>query len=81
MRVLLTEFLSGWLGGPALYIERKGSPCLHHAHAPFVIDAAAAEQWRACMDRAMVAAGLHEAYGEMLGPAFHGMTEMLRNDG
>ena len=39
MRLSLFEFLSGWLGGPSLFIERHGSPCLTGAHKPFKIDA------------------------------------------
>ena len=49
MRVALFEFLSGWLGGPPLYLQRAGSPCLTAAHAPFPIDVTARDMWLACM--------------------------------
>lgn len=42
-------FLSGWLGGPPLYVERKGHPRLRARHLPFAVNADAAEQWMACM--------------------------------
>ncbi len=30
----LFEFLSGWFGGPALYVAKKGHPRLRMRHAP-----------------------------------------------
>ena len=30
-------FLSGWLGGPNLYVERYGHPMLRRRHLPFPI--------------------------------------------
>ena len=46
-------FLSGWLGGPQLYVERKGHPRLRARHLPFPIDTSEAEQWMLCMRRAL----------------------------
>jgi len=46
-------FLSGWLGGPPLYVERYGHPRLRARHLPFPIDTAAAEAWMRCMGRAL----------------------------
>ena len=52
-RQKLFEFLSGWLGGPPLYVEKYGHPRLRRRHFPFAIDRAAAEAWMACMDHAL----------------------------
>ncbi len=52
-RQKLYEFLSGWLGGPQLYIEKHGHPRLRARHMPFPIDEDAARQWLGCMARAM----------------------------
>ena len=52
-REKLFEFLSGWLGGPNLYIEKRGHPRLRARHLPFAIDAAAVDAWLACMTRAL----------------------------
>lgn len=79
MRLSLFEFLSGWLGGPSLFIERHGSPCLTGAHKPFKIDAAARDQWMKCMNQAMVDIEIDEKYRNMLTPAFERMAEMMRN--
>ncbi|WP_206931517.1 group II truncated hemoglobin [Roseococcus thiosulfatophilus] len=48
----LFEYLSGWLGGPPLYVERHGSPMLRrrHLHAP--IGAEEVRRWLLCFHRA-----------------------------
>ena len=45
----LFEFLSGWMGGPQLYMERKGHPRLRMRHIPFDIGSDEAEEWLRCM--------------------------------
>ena len=52
-RQKLFEFLSGWMGGPSLYMEKHGHPRLRMRHAPFAVDHAAAVAWMACMDEAL----------------------------
>jgi hemoglobin len=52
-RQKLFEFLSGWLGGPQLYIERRGHPRMRLRHLPFAIGTAEAEEWLRCMGDAM----------------------------
>ncbi len=49
----LFKFLSGWLGGPNLFIEEFGHPMLRARHLPFVIGEAERDQWMLCMDKAM----------------------------
>lgn len=49
----LFEFLSGWLGGPSLYVAKHGHPRLRMRHAPFAVDASARAAWMACMDVAL----------------------------
>ncbi|NIS29878.1 MAG: group II truncated hemoglobin, partial [Actinobacteria bacterium] len=52
-REKLFQFLSGWLGGPPLYVERYGHPRLRRRHFPFTIGEREAEQWMLCMRRAI----------------------------
>ncbi|HBQ13700.1 MAG TPA: globin [Myxococcales bacterium] len=52
-REKLFWFLSGWLGGPPLYVEKKGHPRLRARHLPFTIDDAARDQWMLCMRQAL----------------------------
>lgn len=79
MRSSLFEWLSGWLGGPAFYAQRKGTVCITGAHMPFRIDADAADQWVACMTRALVETEVPERYVEALLPNFRNIATMLRN--
>ena len=54
-RQKLYEFLSGWMGGPQLYFERRGHPRLRLRHMPFPINTHAAEEWVRCMSQALAA--------------------------
>ena len=49
----LFKFLSGWLGGPNLFVEEYGHPRLRARHFPFPIGTAERDQWMLCMDRAL----------------------------
>jgi hemoglobin len=52
-RQSLFDFLSGWFGGPPLYIEKKGHPRLRMRHMPFAIGPAERDQWMLCMRTAL----------------------------
>ena len=45
----LFMFLSGWLGGPNLFMEKYGHPRLRARHLPFEIGKAERDQWMLCM--------------------------------
>jgi hemoglobin len=47
------EFLSGWLGGPALYEKKYGHPRLRARHLPFTVDNQMKQQWMYCMGKAL----------------------------
>jgi len=49
----LFMFLSGWLGGPQLFVEKFGHPRLRARHLPFTIGATERDQWLLCMRQAM----------------------------
>lgn len=46
-------FLSGWMGGPPLYVERFGHPRLRARHLPFPIGESERDQWLMCMNKAL----------------------------
>src|SRR6185312_10181362 len=46
-------FLTGWLGGPDLYVERFGHPRLRMRHFPYAIGIRERDQWLTCMGLAM----------------------------
>jgi hemoglobin len=52
-RQKLYEFLSGWLGGPPLYEEKRGHPRLRMRHQPFSIGVDEADEWMRCFRKAM----------------------------
>ena len=49
----LFKFLSGWLGGPNLFIEEFGHPMLRARHLPFAIGESERDQWMLCMNKAI----------------------------
>lgn len=49
----LFEFLSGWFGGPSLYIAKKGHPRLRMRHAPYAVGPAVRDEWMLCMTMAL----------------------------
>lgn len=49
----LFKFLSGFFGGPPLYIEEYGHPRLRARHLPFSIGENEKDQWLLCMNRAI----------------------------
>lgn len=49
----LFKFLSGWLGGPDLFVEEYGHPRLRARHFPFPIGIEERDQWMLCMNQAL----------------------------
>lgn len=76
-RQKLYEFLSGWMGGPALYWEKHGHPRLRLRHAPFAIDEHAADEWARCMKAAVESVEMSEGastyLSEQLGNTAHNL--------
>ena len=78
-REKLYLFLSGWLGGPSLYIERYGHPMLRRRHLPFPIGIRERDQWLACMQQAMAEQGVAEDLRARLLEAFFQTADWMRN--
>lgn len=72
-------FLSGWTGGPSLYIERFGHPRLRARHLPFAIASSERDQWLRCMAMAMQDIGLPETLQERLLESFYQTADWMRN--
>lgn len=72
-------FLSGWLGGPSLYIEKFGHPRLRARHLPFEIGISERDQWMRCMSMAMEDVGLSEDLRLRLMQAFFQTADWMRN--
>jgi hemoglobin len=72
-------FLSGWTGGPDLYIEQFGHPRLRARHLPFAIASSERDQWLRCMAWAMQDVGIAEALQERLMQSFYQTADWMRN--
>lgn len=49
----LFKFLSGWLGGPDLFVQEFGHPMLRRRHLLFAITQSERDQWMFCMNKAI----------------------------
>ena len=49
----LFEYLSGWFGGPQLYVAKKGHPRLRMRHAPYAVGPVERDEWMLCMTQAL----------------------------
>lgn len=75
----LYMFLSGWLGGPQLYVEKFGHPMLRARHLPFAIGIAERDTWLACMRQAMLDTGVGTQLREFLMQSLSGTADWMRN--
>lgn len=72
-------FLSGWFGGPNLYVERFGPPFLRARHLPFSIGAAERDQWMLCMQQALEELVGDSALRGSLLQSFTALADHMRN--
>ena len=72
-------YLSGWLGGPQLYVQRFGHPRLRARHLPFPIASIERDQWLACMSEAMRGTGVDAALQAELEQTLRGLADWMRN--
>ena len=78
-REKLFMFLSGWSGGPQLYVERFGHPRLRLRHMPFAIGAVERDQWLWCMNKALDKGGLDPRVVKYLKQHFAETADFMRN--
>lgn len=75
----LFMFLSGWLGGPDLFVEKFGHPRLRARHMPFAIGEVERDQWLACMYRAMEEIPMEPELRQHLEESFYKTADFMRN--
>ena len=75
----LFKFLSGWLGGPQLYVQEFGEPFLRRRHFPFAIGTAERDQWMMCMNQALSEVVEDEALRAGLSDALAKLADHMRN--
>ena len=75
----LFKFLSGWLGGPQLFIQEFGEPFLRRRHFPFSIGNSERDQWMMCMNQALSDVIEDEALRVELSIALSKVADHMRN--
>ncbi len=75
----LYKFLSGWTGGPQLYIQEYGHPMLRARHLPFPIGAAERDAWMMCMTRALDETEMDSITREHLKQSLFKTADHMRN--
>ncbi len=78
-REKLYQFLSGWLGGPPLYVNLYGHPRLRARHMHVTIGIDERDQWLSCMSQAMRDVGIDEKIQQELQRAFFKTADFMRN--
>lgn len=77
----LFKFLSGWLGGPDLFIQEYGHPRLRMRHFPFAIGVEERNQWMLCMTKALNEMPLDDVFRANLHAALDNLaTHMINRD-
>jgi len=78
-REKLYLFLTGWTGGPPVYVEKHGHPRLRMRHFPFAIAERERDEWLWCMDRALDEHEMPDALRAQLRERFHALADHMRN--
>ena len=78
-REKLFMFLSGWTGGPQLYMEKYGHPALRMRHSPFSIGTLERDQWIWCMHKALDESSIDPKVVEYLKTRFAEVADFLKN--
>jgi hemoglobin len=75
----LFMYLTGWLGGPQLYVQAHGHPRLRARHLPFPIAGTERDQWLMCMRMAMNEVLPADESREQLYQALADLADHMRN--
>lgn len=78
-REKLYLFMTGWTGGPQLYVEQHGHPRLRMRHFPFAIGARERDEWLWCMDQALAEHEAPEELKTLLRGKLHDLADHMRN--
>ena len=78
-REKLRLFMTGWLGGPQLYVEQHGNPMLRMRHLPFAIGTVERDEWLWCMTRALDEQPMPDDLRAYLRQRLVALAEHMRN--
>ncbi len=75
----LTDYLTGWMGGPPRYHQKTGTVCLTDPHEPYAIGPKERDQWLLCMDTALERIGACDELKTMLKSPMYMIADTVRN--
>ena len=75
----LFMYMSGYLGGPQLFVEKFGHPMLRARHLPFAIAERERDQWLWCMERAIADDPMPDELKEFLRGKLRPLADHMRN--
>ncbi len=73
------EFLSGFLGGPQIYLEKHQHANVKRMHAHLEIGSVERDAWLLCMDKALQQTGTDKELHQRLMKAFTRVADVLVN--
>ncbi|MPS70989.1 group II truncated hemoglobin [Novosphingobium aerophilum] len=76
---VLKDYLSEWLGGPALFSPVRGHPRMRQRHMRVPIDSAARDAWLLCMRGALAQTVADEAARSAIDDAMARLADWMRN--
>lgn len=78
-REKLYLYLTGWTGGPPVYVEKYGHPRLRARHLPFTIGVRERDEWLWCMDQAVDENPMPDDLRAALKQKLHELADFMRN--
>jgi hemoglobin len=78
-REKLFLYLTGWTGGPQLYVEKYGHPALRMRHLPFPIGSKERDQWLWCMEHSLDEHDMPADLRELLREKLRSLADHMRN--
>lgn len=72
-------YLTGWLGGPPLYVARYGHPMLRRRHLHAAIDGPEVAGWLACFHRAWAETVDDPTLSAIVVPKIEALAQHMRN--
>lgn len=75
----LFKFLSGWLGGPDLFVQEFGHPRLKQRHFPFVVNQKGRDQWMLCMNKALYEVSMSDELRKNIKQALSDLATHMMN--
>ncbi len=75
----LTEYLTGWMGGPPLYADKYGTVCMTEPHEHYWIGPKERDEWLACMKLALDTVSDDEQLKKMMEVPLFRIADAVRN--